>query len=86
MKILNESLCLLWLRHPSYLQKSLGAEPWLLFIVVHLFMLMDEPRCSKEIMNPSSTMVCGTALQVLNAQQGVLYIVCVQLNLIDGDD
>lgn len=67
MKILNESLCLLWLRHPSYLQKSLGAEPWLLFIVIHLFMLMDEPRCSKEIMNPSSTMVCGTALQVLNA-------------------
>ena len=67
MKILNESLCLLWLRHPSYLQKSLGAEPWLLFIVIHLFMLMDETRCSKEIMNPSSTMVCGTALQVLNA-------------------
>ena len=67
MKILNESLCLLWLRHPSYLQKSLGAEPWLLFIVIHLFKLMDETRCSKEIMNPSSTMVCGTALQVLNA-------------------
>ena len=67
MKILNESQCLLWLRYPSYLQKSLGAEPWLLFIVIHLFTLMDEPRCSKEIMNPSSTMVCGIALQVLNA-------------------
>ena len=67
MKILNESQCLLWLRYPSYLQKSLGTEPWLLFIVIHLFTLMDEPRCSKEIMNPSSTMVCGIALQVLNA-------------------
>ena len=65
MKNLNESLCLLWLRYPSYLQKSLGTEPWLLFIVIHLLMLMDEPRYSKEIMNPSRTMVCGIALHVL---------------------
>lgn len=66
------------------LEKSLGTEPWLPFIAVHLFMLM--PGCSKEIINPLSAMDCIIALFVLNAKHTVLYIVCAQLNLIDGDD